>query len=126
LLQEHSVDWVACFLDPGVAQSAQEFVKGFVIFVGHLKAHQNATVIGTLVAIVKQTDVPTWAHQVEKFEQSAGALWKYKAHEALVLRQAGMATHHVPNMLFGQIVVRQVEIVKAVLLEIVRNFGTFA
>ena len=68
---------------------------------------------------MKQADVPTGSHQAQKLQQSARALWKHKAHEAFVLRQAGMAAHHVANVLLGQFVVRQIDVLKAVLLEVV-------
>jgi len=91
-----------------------------------LQAHQNAAVICALIAVVKQADVPAGAHQVQKFEQSTRALGKHKAHEAFVLRQAGVTAHHVTNVLFGQIIVRQIQVFKAMLFEVVGDLGALA
>ena len=70
-----------------VAQRVEEFVKGLAVFFRHLDAHQNAAVVGALVAVMEQADVPARAHQAQELEQRTRPLREHKAQQPLVLRQ---------------------------------------
>ena len=80
------VGGIAGFLHPGVAQALQELGKLRPILGGHLQADQNAPVVGPLVAVVKQRDVPVGGHEAEELEQSPRPLRKDKAQQAWYYR----------------------------------------
>ena len=60
--QKQAVSGVGAFVGVGVAEFLQKAGLGFVVFGGHLQANQNLAVIGALVTVVKQADIPAWAH----------------------------------------------------------------
>jgi len=68
-----------------VAQRVEELVEGFVILRWYLDADQDAAVVGALVAVMEQADVPAWPHQVQEFHEGAGALGEDEAQQAFVL-----------------------------------------
>ena len=72
---------------------------------------------------MKKTDVPTGAHQTQKLHQCTRALGEHKAQQPLVMGQAAVAAHHVADVLFGQLVVCQVQCLKAMLAKVVSNLG---
>ena len=57
-MQEHPVHRVAGFFHAGVAQRFQKLVEGGVVRLWYLQPYENAAVVGALVAVVKQTDIP--------------------------------------------------------------------
>ena len=83
--QKQAINRVIRLFRIRIPQRFQELCKRFVVFGGHLQAHQNAAVVGALVAVMKQRDVPAWAHQAQEFEQCAGPLGELQAQQALVL-----------------------------------------
>ena len=91
-----------------------------------MQAHHDAAVVRALVAVVEQRDVPAWAHEAQKLQQGAGALGEFKAHQTFVLRQAGVPTDHVAQVLFGQFVVRQVQGFEALLVQAFGNLAALA
>ena len=103
----------------------QKLGKGLVIGLGHLQTDQDATIIRALVAVVEQADVPARAHQAQKLHERAGPLGEHKAQQPLVLSQRGVATHHVAYVLFGQLIVGQVQRVEAVFREVGCDLGRF-
>src|SRR5690606_13165103 len=87
LFQEELISRVVGLFHPGIAQVFEETVELLAVLGRHLHAHQNAAVVGTLVAVVEQRDVPGGRHQAEELEQRTGALGEDKAQQALVLGQ---------------------------------------
>jgi hypothetical protein len=83
--QKQPINRVVRFFRIRIPERLQELVKGFVVFGGHLQAHQYAAVVGALVAVVKQADVPARAHQAQELEQGAWPLGELKAQQAFVL-----------------------------------------
>ena len=75
---------------------------------------------------MEQRDVPARAHQAQEFEQGTGTLGEFKAQQAFVLRQRRVPAHHVPDVLFGQFVVRQVNRLELVLVELGGDLAAFA
>ena len=102
----------------GVAHGLQKLLEAGVVFLGHLQAHQYPAVVGALVAVVEQADVPAGAHGRQKLHQGAGSLGEHEAQQAFVVRQCRMPAHHVPNVLLRQIVVRQVQRFKTMLFQV--------
>ena len=66
------INRVIYFLRIRLAQAFEELVKRFAAFVLDLEAYQNRPVVGALVALLKQADVPRWA------------LGEFKSHQAFV------------------------------------------
>jgi hypothetical protein len=93
---------------------------------GHLQPDQDAAVVGALVAVVEQADVPVGLHQAQELEQRARAFGEHEAQQALVVREAGAPADQMAQVLLGEFVVREVERVEAVLVEGLRNGGRLA
>ena len=66
----------------------QEAVERFVVSRRHLEAHQYPAVLGSVVPVVEETDVPASAEVGEKAEQGARPFGKLEAEQALVAREA--------------------------------------
>src|SRR3989344_1319909 len=120
--QEQPVGRVQRLFHIRIAQRGQEGVERGGVLGWHLHAHEDAAIVGALVAVVKQADVPGRLHQAQKLEQRAGPLGEGKAHQPLVLRQRRMPAHQVAQMLLGQFVVRQVQCLEAVAAEVLGDF----
>mmetsp|Transcript_9617 Transcript_9617/g.22294 ORF Transcript_9617/g.22294 Transcript_9617/m.22294 type:complete len:496 (+) Transcript_9617:394-1881(+) len=71
----------------------------------------------TLVAVVEQADVPVRMHAGQEFHQRARPLRELEAEQALVAGQLAAATDHMPDMLLGELIVRQVQGLEASLAE---------
>src|SRR5450432_2646396 len=67
--QKHAVGAVLGLVDAVVAQPTQESREFGLVGRGHLHPDQNAAVVGPVVAVVKQADVPPAAHAVEEAHQ---------------------------------------------------------
>jgi hypothetical protein len=75
---------------------------------------------------VEEADVPVRPHQAQELEQRARTLGEHEAQQALVVREAGAPADQVPQMLLGELVVREVERVEAVVDEGLCDGGRFA
>lgn len=62
LTQEQAVDRVGGLVHPGVVQVLQKPLELGFLAGWNLQAHQHAAVVGTLVAVVEQADVPGRVH----------------------------------------------------------------
>jgi hypothetical protein len=101
-------------------------LNAFVSALRHLQAHQDAAIVGALVAVVEQADVPARSHQAQELHQRARPLREDEAQQPLVLRQRRMAADHVADVLLGQLVVREVQRGKALLAEVGGDLAAFA
>ena len=75
----------------------------------NLDAHQDAAVVGALVAIVEEADVPARVHARQEAHQRARALRKDEAEEPLVGGEIAAPAHQMAKVLLGHLVVGQVE-----------------
>src|SRR5690606_38351514 len=114
------------FLDIGVAQGVQKALESLVVLGGNLQPDQDAAVVGALIAVVEQADVPARSHEAQEFQQRAWPLRKDEAQQALVLSQWRMAADHVTQVLLGQVVVGQVQRPETLAVEVGRNLGRLA
>ena len=73
---------------------------------------------------MKEADVPVGAHGAQKLHQGTWTLGENKAQQSLILSLRAGATHHVSNVLFGQVVVGQVQSLEAMLAQVSSNFLT--
>ena len=79
-----------------VANLFEEGFKGFFATCGDLDANQDLTVVGALIAVMEQTDVPIGFHGVQKTHQGTGPLGEFETIEQFIARKAGAPPHHVP------------------------------
>jgi hypothetical protein len=92
----------------------------------HLQAHQDAPVVGALVAVVEQADVPARAHQAQELHQRAGPLGKTKRSS-----RSSLASAEWPPTMWRMCSLASSSCVrssasKAVLVEVVGDLGAFA
>ena len=83
----------------------------------HLDADEDASVVGALVPVVEQADVPARRHAREEAHERARPLREKEAVQPLVVGQRAASADHVANVLLRQFVVGQVERREAVLDE---------
>src|SRR5450432_3696576 len=106
--QKHPVGAVLGLVDAVVAQATQESGEFGLVGRRHLHPDEYAPVVGPVVAVMKQADVPAAAHAVEEAHQRAGAFRELEAVEYLVLGVRRMAAHEMAHMQLGHLVVGQV------------------
>jgi hypothetical protein len=106
---------------PGTASERRKLRRTPLVAGRHLQADQDAAVVGALVAVVEQADVPARVHGGQEAHQRARPLGELEAEEALVARQLAAPADHVPHMLLGQFVVGQVDGGEAVPREVARD-----
>ena len=75
----------------------------------NLHACQHAPVIGAVVAVVEQADIPVRPHRLQETQQRARAFRKFEAEQALVLQSVRVATHHVAHVQLRHFVVAHVD-----------------
>src|ERR1700737_1707205 len=73
----------------------------------NLHSDQNPPVIGTMVAIMEQTDVPAATHAVQELHQSPGTLRKLETVKNLVFRRRCVSSDQMPDVNLGHFIVRQ-------------------
>src|SRR2546429_665806 len=80
---------------------AQEALELGVVRRRHLHSDQHPAVVGAVVAIVEQADVPAAAHAVEKLHQRAGPLRKLEPEQDLVLGVRRIPADQMPDVRLG-------------------------
>src|SRR5205807_4629285 len=85
--QEQPVCGVARLLGVRVTEIFQESPELLHLAGRNLHADQHPAVVGAVVAVVEQADVPVAAHAREKAHQRAGPLGELEAVEQLVPRE---------------------------------------
>ena len=93
-------------------------MKGVGIIRRDLQSHKHSSVVGALISIVEQADVPVGMHRREKAHQRAWPLGEHETEEPFVVGQLAAAAHHVTHMLLGEIVVCEVDGREALALEL--------
>src|SRR5262249_10517610 len=81
LAKEELVDRVVGFVDAGVRERVEEVLEGFLVGLGNLDADQDATVVGALVAVMEEADVPARVHCCQEAHQRARPLGELEAVE---------------------------------------------
>ena len=70
-----------------ITQAGNKAVEQGELVRRHLDADQDAAIVGAMIAVVEQADVPVRVHLAEEAGQRAGAFGKLEAVQQLVLRQ---------------------------------------
>src|ERR1022692_4322709 len=71
----------------------------------HLNAREHASLIRSVVAVMKEADIPAATDRLQKPEQRTGSFRKFEAVQMLVGEPASMAAHHVTHVQFCHLVV---------------------
>jgi len=100
-----------------ISEASQELSERRLVGSRHLHADEDAPVVGALVPVVEQTDVPASRHGRQEAHQGARPLREKKAVQPLVVRQRAASADHVANVLLGEFVVGEVQRGEAVLDE---------
>src|SRR5579862_8166249 len=74
----------------------------------HLNTGEYASMVGAVVAVVKEAYVPRRAYRLQELEQGAWTLWKLEPVEALVLELARLAADHVTHVQLRRLIVGHV------------------
>ena len=129
LPQKQLVSRVLALVPMGVAKVGQEFLELAHVARRHLHADQHAAVVGAVVAVVEEADIPASAHLGQEIHQRTRLFRKFEAVEqfvqALFADRRGVAADHVTNMVLGHFVVGQVQSRVAVLLQALDQFQRF-
>ena len=64
--EEQLIGWVVRFLPVGVTQIVQVLAEIATVWQGNLNASQHTPVVGTVVTIVEQADIPPLANGLQK------------------------------------------------------------
>ena len=99
--EEELIGRVLGFVPGTVAQGFQEGLEFLLFRRGHLHPHQHPAIVGAVIAVVEQADVPAGAHLVEEVHQGAGPFREFKTVEELVLHLMGVAPHQMAHMNAG-------------------------
>ena len=78
------------------------------LVLGNIDASENPAVIGAVIAIVEQADIPVRAYRIQKFQQRTRALGKLEAEQSFVRDARRASADHVAYMQLRHFVVGQV------------------
>src|SRR4029077_2429089 len=106
--QEQFISRIAGFIPIPVLELGEEGLEGTLLSPGHLNAHQYSAEVRTVVAVVKQADVPAAAHAIQKIHQRPRALREFEAVYHLIDHFRRASSYHMANMQLGHLVVGQV------------------
>jgi len=70
---------VRAFIHVGIAKRGDEALEQRLLRIRYLDADQDAAVVGAVIAVMKQADVPVRVQLPEKAGECAGAFGKFKA-----------------------------------------------
>src|SRR6056297_1240381 len=127
--EEQLVGWICCFFDIVVAEVIEEFPQSLLFPVRNLQADQDPAEFPSLIAIVKQRNVPAFSHISQKIRQGAGSFWKPETEQPFMVGLGGTTADHIAQVGFGQFVIGQVNGLIAGLGKVVHQMatiGTFA
>src|SRR4051812_30995738 len=82
--QKHPEGRIFRFLLVGVAERTQLLDKARPIRGGHLQAGKDPAIIGPMISIVEQSNVPIRADGIEEFQQRARSFWKLESQNDFV------------------------------------------
>src|SRR3989442_3371131 len=102
--EKHPISRVRGLVDIVVAQPVEKNAKFGFVRGGYLHADEHPAVIGAVVPIVKQADVPARAHAVEKTHQRSGPLRKFESVQDFVGRGGRVAADEMADVELGHFV----------------------
>ena len=92
-----------------IPQIFQEFPELAHLAWRNLHADQHASVIGAVVAIVEQADVPAGTHPVQEVHQRTRTFGKFKTIDHLVPGLWRVTAHQMTDVRLGHFIVGQIE-----------------
>ena len=119
--EKELVHRVGALVPVGVAEVLQEGLECAHVARRHLHTDQHTAVVGAVIAVVEEADVPAGAHLRQEIHQRARLFGEFEAVDQLLhsflAHCWGVAAHHVADVVLGHLVVAQVERRVAVLLQ---------
>src|SRR5690606_24602375 len=107
LRQEHPVSGIRTLVPVRIPELRKVCLE-FVDFRGrNLYAGKDAPMVGAVIAVMEQADVPVTANGVQEIQQGSGTFRKLETKQLFVLRH-GAAADHVAHVHLRQLVVTQV------------------
>ena len=85
--QEQAVRRMRGFVGVGIAQAVQEVLKLLPSRLWHLQPHQNPAVVCTVIAVMKQRNIPARVHRGEKAHERSRPFRKLELVQALIPSQ---------------------------------------
>ena len=107
--EKEIVGRVGGFIPVGEAQGFKKAFELLAVTVWNLDADQDAAIVGAVVAIVEQADVPECAHAGEELQQCTGALGKLEAVENFMRHVRAVAADEVTHVQLGHFVAAHVQ-----------------
>ncbi len=98
-------------------------MEGGHVLVRQLEGAEHPAVVGTVVAVVEQADVPATAEGLEKTHQGARLLRKLEAVETLTKGPGRAAANHVTHMILGQLALGHIDHRVAVAAELIDDLA---
>src|SRR5256884_8188089 len=95
--EEHPIRGVAGLLHIGVVQLVEVPQEFRPVGRRHLDTREHTAVVGPVIAVVEQADVPTGADRLQEPQQRAGTLRELEAVKQLVLNATRVAAYHVAH-----------------------------
>src|SRR5690606_2962451 len=97
-----------------IAKRREKAVEFGMARLRRLDANEDRTVVGALVSIVEQTDVPVRRHRGQELHEDAGPLRKLEAEQAFAMCERRTPADHVTDVLRRQLIAGQVNSCEAV------------
>src|SRR5690606_19232149 len=88
---------IFCFVPIRKANGVDVLEEVPARFARYFEPDQHAPIIGTMIAIVEERDVPGVVEALEELQQCAGPLGKLEAEDQLILDARRAPAHHVPD-----------------------------
>src|SRR5690242_6636152 len=89
----------------GIPKPLEKGVKDGQLVVWHFEGGEDPSEVRTVVAVMKQADVPTAAERVEELHQRARPLGEFEAARPFLPHVVGAATDHVTDVQLRHLVV---------------------
>lgn len=96
------------FIPIAVAELIEKRPEIGFLFRRDLDADQHAAIVGAVIAVMEQADVPVVAHVVEEVHQCAGAVGKFKPVNNFILDRMRPSADQMTHVQFGHFVVAHV------------------
>ncbi|MNH12318.1 hypothetical protein D3C79_718550 [compost metagenome] len=98
-------------------------MEGGHVFIRQLEGAEHPAIVGTVVAVVEQADVPATAEGLQEAHQGARLLRELEAVETLTEGPGRAAANHVAHVVLGQLALGHVDHGVAVFLQLLLDLA---
>src|SRR5438128_10065847 len=106
--EKEPVRRILALVDPWISHGLQEAPELRHLRAWDLHADQHAAIVGPVVAVVEEADVPVRAHPREEAQQRARALGKFEAVDQLVAGERRVSAHQAAHVRLRQFAVSEI------------------